>query len=78
MKNWGLIVNDKNGIELLYALSKNDLYFLKTSNYVTKCEVHNNSVNFSGNQIVKVDVNELCHEKFCQINSEYVVNQRNQ
>lgn len=69
-----VFVYDKNINELIYALMENGLYFLKPSKYVTKCKGNENFVNFSPNQIEKIDVHELWHERFRYINSEYLVN----
>lgn len=69
-KNGKVFVYYKHDNELFYALRKNDLYFLRSSKYVTKWKGNNKSVKFSANQMEKVNVNELWHERFCHINSE--------
>ena len=67
-------VHEKNKNFLFYAIRKNDLYFFKPSKYVTNCKGNDNSVNASANQVEKVNVNELWHQRLCHINNEYILN----
>lgn len=67
-----VIVYDKNKNFLFYATRKNDLYFLKPTDYVTASSVKDSSANVSANQVERTDTSKLWHERFCHVNNEYI------
>ena len=66
-----VLVYDKNWYQLFFAKRYNDLYFLKPSKY--KCRRNDSLVNVTANQAEKSNINELWHERFCHVNSEYLI-----
>ncbi|GBM40679.1 Retrovirus-related Pol polyprotein from transposon TNT 1-94 [Araneus ventricosus] len=67
-------VYDKNWNELFHALRKNYMYFLKPSKYITMSKGKNDCVNLSANQVEKVNISDLWHERCCHINNDYILN----